>query len=72
MPMPIQQPYSSQPAFVQYHFEDRATVRAELQQGLLATTSTTSPKYLYDALGSHFPLIHRGLLFRQTRSLLSD
>jgi L-histidine Nalpha-methyltransferase len=52
MSMPIKQPYSQQPAFVQLHFEDQAAIRSELQQGLLATNATTSPKYLYDALGS--------------------
>ena len=40
------------PAFVQLHFDDQAAVRAELTQGLLATNAVTSPKYLYDALGS--------------------
>jgi L-histidine Nalpha-methyltransferase len=50
--MPIKQPYNFQPAFVQLHFENQAAIRAELQQGLLAANATTSPKYLYDALGS--------------------
>ncbi|MBK5205459.1 MAG: L-histidine N(alpha)-methyltransferase [Polaromonas sp.] len=40
------------PDFVQLHHEDQADVRAELLQGLLATPAFTSPKYLYDALGS--------------------
>ena len=40
------------PAFVQLHFDDQAAVRAELEQGLLAENALTSPKYLYDALGS--------------------
>lgn len=40
------------PVFIQRYVENQADVRAELQQGLLATTATTSPKYLYDALGS--------------------
>ena len=52
IPMPNKQPNSPQPAFVQLHFEDQAAIRAELQQGLLAANATTSPKYLYDALGS--------------------
>jgi dimethylhistidine N-methyltransferase len=38
--------------FVQLHHEDRAAVRAELIAGLLAPSAFTSPKYLYDALGS--------------------
>jgi L-histidine Nalpha-methyltransferase len=50
--MPIKQTYSPPPAFVQLHFEDQAAIRSELQQGLLAANATTSPKYLYDALGS--------------------
>ena len=43
---------SASPAFVQLHFDDQAAVRAELAQGLLADKAVTSPKYLYDALGS--------------------
>jgi L-histidine N-alpha-methyltransferase len=41
-----------QPDFLQLHHEDRAAVRAELVAGLLAPRAFTSPKYLYDALGS--------------------
>lgn len=40
------------PLFVQRHHEDLAHVRTELLQGLLTPTAHTSPKYLYDALGS--------------------
>ncbi len=40
------------PVFIQRYVENKAEVRAELQQGLLAKVATTSPKYLYDALGS--------------------
>jgi L-histidine Nalpha-methyltransferase len=40
------------PVFIQSHVENQAAVRAELQQGLLSAPATTSPKYLYDALGS--------------------
>ncbi len=40
------------PRFVQLHHEDRAAVRDELIRGLLAPAAFTSPKYLYDALGS--------------------
>ena len=43
---------SHDPAFVQLHFDDQAAVRAELTQGLLAGKAITSPKYLYDVLGS--------------------
>lgn len=43
---------SASPAFVQLHFDDQVAVRAELAQGLLADQAVTSPKYLYDALGS--------------------
>jgi L-histidine Nalpha-methyltransferase len=45
-------PPPRQPQFIQLHHEDHAVVRAELVAGLLASTATTSPKYLYDALGS--------------------
>jgi L-histidine Nalpha-methyltransferase len=41
-----------QPQFIQLHHEDHAAVRAELIAGLLGPKATTSPKYLYDALGS--------------------
>ncbi len=41
-----------QPHFVQLHHEDQDAVRAELVAGLLAPQAFTSPKYLYDALGS--------------------
>ena len=44
--------HSISPAFVQLHFDDQTAVRAELTQGLLATNAVTSPKYLYDVLGS--------------------
>ena len=40
------------PAFIQHHVANPAQVRAELQAGLLAAAASTSPKYLYDALGS--------------------
>ncbi len=38
--------------FVQLHQEDAEAVRAELLAGLLAPQAFTSPKYLYDSLGS--------------------
>ncbi len=41
-----------QAQFIQLHREDHAAVRAELTAGLLAPAATTSPKYLYDPLGS--------------------
>jgi dimethylhistidine N-methyltransferase len=40
------------PQFFQLHHENRAEIRNELLQGLQATAAYTSPKYLYDALGS--------------------
>lgn len=40
------------PRFVQLHQDNAAAVRAELARGLQASTAFTSPKYLYDALGS--------------------
>jgi L-histidine N-alpha-methyltransferase len=51
LPTPPATP-TANPAFVQLHFGDQAAVRAELTQGLLADQAVTSPKYLYDALGS--------------------
>jgi dimethylhistidine N-methyltransferase len=48
----MQIPAQSQPQFIQVHHEDHATVREELMAGLLAPAASTSPKYLYDALGS--------------------
>ena len=41
------------PQFFQLHQPDPAAVRAELVAGLLAGQAVTSPKYLYDVLGSH-------------------
>ena len=38
--------------FIQLHASEGAAVRTELLAGLLATHAHTSPKYLYDALGS--------------------
>lgn len=40
------------PQFIQLHHEDSGQIRAELLQGLQAAKAYTSPKYLYDALGS--------------------
>lgn len=40
------------PVFIQLHEEDPDAVRAELMKGLQAQAAFTSPKYLYDALGS--------------------
>ena len=40
------------PRFLQIHHEDRDAVRAELLAGLRDARTHTSPKYLYDALGS--------------------
>jgi dimethylhistidine N-methyltransferase len=43
---------AARPEFIQLHHEDHAAVRVELIAGLLAPAAFTSPKYLYDALGS--------------------
>jgi dimethylhistidine N-methyltransferase len=40
------------PQFFQHYREDTAAIRAELAAGLLAPQARTSPKYLYDTLGS--------------------
>lgn len=45
-------PQAAAPAFIQLHHENRAAVRDELLAGLQAPNAHTSPKYLYDALGS--------------------
>lgn len=37
----------------QSHSVEHSVIRTELQAGLLAQSAFTSPKYLYDALGSH-------------------
>ena len=41
-----------QDGFIQLHAQNGRAVRAELQAGLSAPQAHTSPKYLYDALGS--------------------
>lgn len=38
--------------FIQLHVQNRELIRAELLAGLCAEQAQTSPKYLYDALGS--------------------
>lgn len=40
------------PEFLQIHHDDHAAIRDELIQGLSAPKAHTSPKFLYDALGS--------------------
>jgi L-histidine Nalpha-methyltransferase len=50
--MPVAQASKTSPQFIQHYVENQSSVRAELQQGLFAVNATTSPKYLYDALGS--------------------
>jgi L-histidine N-alpha-methyltransferase len=40
------------PQFFQLHHEDSNQIRTELLRGLQASKAYTSPKYLYDALGS--------------------
>jgi dimethylhistidine N-methyltransferase len=40
------------PHFIQLHHEDRQAIREELIRGLGDEPARTSPKYLYDALGS--------------------
>jgi dimethylhistidine N-methyltransferase len=40
------------PEFLQIHHDDHAAIREELIQGLSAAQAHTSPKFLYDALGS--------------------
>lgn len=42
----------SQNDFLQIYRRDTEAIRAELSEGLLAPRAFTSPKYLYDALGS--------------------
>jgi dimethylhistidine N-methyltransferase len=41
-----------QSGFIQLYHKDLDVIRAELSAGLLAPQASTSPKYLYDALGS--------------------
>ena len=50
--MPNESMPAGQPHFVQLHHDDPAAVKAELLQGLMAPTAFTSPKFLYDQLGS--------------------
>jgi L-histidine N-alpha-methyltransferase len=51
---PTQKPPGAarEPRFVQVYREDLAATRDELLRGLTAPAATTSPKFLYDALGS--------------------
>jgi L-histidine Nalpha-methyltransferase len=50
--MPNTQNGNILPVFIQLATTNQTAVRAELHEGLLAAKATTSPKYLYDALGS--------------------
>jgi dimethylhistidine N-methyltransferase len=50
--MPSNQNSQVSPAFIQHYVANQTAVRTELMQGLIAANATTSPKYLYDALGS--------------------
>lgn len=47
----VRQP-AADTGFVQLHREEAAAIRAELHAGLTAPQARTSPKFLYDALGS--------------------
>ena len=49
---PDHPPAAGEPQFIQLHRPDAAALRAELAAGLLAQPASTSPKFLYDALGS--------------------
>lgn len=48
----MQAPAPRKPTLVQLYREDPVAIRAELLAGLSAQQAHTSPKYLYDALGS--------------------
>ena len=50
--MTLSSPLTRVPRFVQLHQANDAAVCAELAAGLQAHAAVTSPKYLYDALGS--------------------
>jgi L-histidine Nalpha-methyltransferase len=45
-------PTLASPRLIQLYHEDTQAIAQELTQGLLANAAHTSPKYLYDALGS--------------------
>ena len=45
-------PAPREPQFIQLHRADAAALQAELSTGLLQSPARTSPKFLYDALGS--------------------
>ncbi len=50
--MPNEFQRDGQPQFMQLHHEDPAAAKAELLDGLTAPAAFTSPKFLYDQLGS--------------------
>ncbi len=50
--MPNESKRNGEPQFMQLHQEDPAAMKAELIAGLTAPTASTSPKFLYDQLGS--------------------
>lgn len=51
-PMSLDPQVPAAPRFIQLHHDDPAAARAELLQGLTAEPAWTSPKFLYDRLGS--------------------
>ena len=52
LPPSPSQASAREPRFVQIYREDHAATKAELLRGLTAAAAVTSPKFLYDALGS--------------------
>jgi L-histidine Nalpha-methyltransferase len=71
------------PRFFQHYHEDTAAIRAELAAGLLAPAARTSPKYLYDTLGSrlfeaitalpeYYPTRTEAAIFAQHSGAMAD
>jgi dimethylhistidine N-methyltransferase len=71
------------PTFIQLHHENKGSIRQELLAGLQATAAYTSPKYLYDALGSklfeaitevpeYYPTRTEAAIFAQYQNIIAS
>lgn len=71
------------PTFIQLHHENKGSIRQELLAGLQARSAYTSPKYLYDALGSklfeaitevpeYYPTRTEAAIFSQYQNIIAS
>ena len=79
----LQQSAQKTPEFFQFYQADHAAIKNELVKGLVHSKAFTSPKYLYDELGSklfeaitclpeYYPTRTEALVFEQQRRVLAS